>query len=155
MILRDRLEDLSIYYWLRDLFENSPYGNLLSFVTIEDGYPDKEIEVPSVVIVNDQINLIPFEHGNRKHNRGRVWSISIIANNKTQRDDFSTYIADELEDGIPVYDYNLGFPPTVTTQIDLLRPMNMIIRPVRIFPELVEKLYYRSTITFYTERLGG
>lgn len=148
---RDRLEDYSVLYWLRSLFSAYPQ------VTIADGYPDADLVLPSIVVEADEIKELPFEQGTRELRTERIWMISVFASNKAQRDDFSSYIRRNLKSqGIPVYDYNNGFPPSSSPpQIDTLVASDIVSRPIRIFPQLVEKLYWRNTITFLTERLGG
>ena len=81
-----------------------------------------------------------------------MWAIEIIASNKAQRDELTSIILNDLEYGIPVYDYNEGFPPAISpTELGLLFPIDWEVRTVRIFPDLVEKLYWRNTIRFFTE----
>ena len=59
----------------------------------------------------------------------------------------------DLEEGIPVYNYDEGFPPTVTpTQIGMLVPYDYIeMKIVKVLPELVSKLYWRATISFVAD----
>ncbi len=93
----------------------------------------------------------PFELGNRKGQRIRVWNIEVFASNKAQRDELSSIIINEIEDGITVFDYDEGFPPSVSpTQLGTLHPREIVVLPIRIFPDLVEKLYWRSSIRFIT-----
>lgn len=142
----ERKQDLSIYYWLEDLFSS------YSIVTINDGYPDGDLQRPSVTIEAEPIDILPYEMGSRTGRRIRIWSIDVIALNKAQRDEFISLILNDIESGIPVYDYDEGFPPDNSpTQIGLLRPQDIRAIPVRIFPELVEKMYWRSTIRFSSE----
>ena len=81
-----------------------------------------------------------------------MWRIDVFADNKSQRDDYSYRILDNLQDDVPVYDYDEGFPPTVTpTQLGCLNIFNINMTPIRIFPELTKKLYFRASITFSAE----
>lgn len=149
-MLTDRLEDLSIKYWLDEIFSAYPS------ITVVDGFPAGELQLPTIAIENGEISLHPFELGSNTSLTYRIWHISVYTSNKAQRDDFSSYIINKLDtEGIPVYNYNEGFPPTVVTQIGTLVPEQIVARPVRIFPDLVEKLYWRETISFITQRLGG
>jgi len=144
-MLLERLQDLSIYYYLTDLFTSYPT------VEIFDGYPDSDLVIPSISIVNEDINFKPFELGNRKRKKERLWNIDVYGSNKAQRDELVSIIINDIEDGILVYDYNEGFPPSSPSQIGTLSILDMGVRTVRIFPELVEKLYWRSSIRFLTQ----
>lgn len=139
----ERKQDLSIYYWLDDLF--SPYDN----VTVVDGYPVDGLVLPTVVAEDGVISTRPSELGNRSDLRERIWNIYVYAKNKTQRTDFSSFIHENLESGIIVYDYDQGFPPTVVPQIGVINPQGTLITPMRAFPELTELLYWKAAITFY------
>lgn len=142
----ERLQDLSIYYWLVGLFAVYPQ------VTVVDGYTTADVNLPSVTVTDGPIDYIPFQHGSRVHKRSRVWMIDIATNNKAQRTEFSSYIVSNLENGISVYDYNEGFPPTPVTQIGTIRARDIDVRPIRIFPELSEsKMYWRGTIVFFDD----
>ncbi len=143
----ERIQDLSIFFWLQDdVFSSFPSINVV------DGYPEEELVLPVVAVVNDPIALEPFELGDRKGLRIRRWSLEVYAQNKAQRDEISSIILDEIENGIPVKDFNEGFPPAVSpTEIGLLHPFGIISIPMRIFPELVERLYWKVIIQFSTE----
>lgn len=142
----ERKKDLSIYYWLQDLFSD------VSYVNIEDGYPTDGLEIPTVSVEGGLISPRPHEMGNRKRVFKRLWFIDVYAKNKSQRDEFSYRILEALENVIPVYDYDEGFPPTVSpTQLGVLDVQSISGVPVQIFPEMTEKLYYRFTISFTAE----
>jgi len=145
----ERKQDLSIYYYLKDEILIPPYDTVL----VVDGYPEQDLVIPSVAVVNQTLTIEPFELGNRRGQRIRVWNIDVFAANKAQRDEISSIIINGLEDiRIAVYDYDEGFPPTVSpTQLGVLIPSNIEILTIRIFPDLVEKLYWRSSIRFLTE----
>lgn len=141
-----RKQDLSIYYFLRD-----DVFALYDFVNIEDGFPDKELELPTVSIEALDISPLIFELGNRVGRKDRFWTMDIFAQQKAQRDEFGYLIIDELENGIPVYDYDEGFPPDVSpTQLGALDVEDIRATPVIIFPEIQEKLYWRMSIMFST-----
>ena len=142
----ERKQDLSIYYWLVDLFSD------VSFVTIEDGYPETELTIPTIAVEWSMIDLSPLELGNRSGLQRRVWFIEIFAENKSQRDDFGYRIMNAIEDNIPVYDYDEGFPPSVSpTQLGCLIPQRIKMEIIRVIPELVDKLYWRAVISFTAE----
>lgn len=143
----ERLQDLSIFHWLQD-------DILVTYTTVKvnDGFPQEDLQIPSVSIESHDIRPRQRELGNRKSRRQRMWTIEIIASNKAQRDELTSIILEDLEYGMPVYDYNEGFPPSISpTELGLLMPIDWEVRTVRIFPDLVEKLYWRNTIRFFTE----
>lgn len=143
----ERKQDLSIYYWLKDKL-----GNIDSSIKIEDGFPVENLILPSVSVEADSINISPGEIGNKHGYQTRVWFIDIFAVNKSQRDDIAYYLIRELENDIPVYNYDEGFPPNVApTQINALKIKNIDLNIVRVLPQLVTKLYYRATISFESD----
>lgn len=142
MIL-EKNQDFSVYYWLKNMFEIYP------FVRIVDGFPLTELSVPSISIDPESLDYIKWELGTNVRQVERVWYINIFANTKTQRDEFAYKIARQLEDNIPVYDYEEGFPPeTSPKQTGVLRINDIRVEFIRILPELVDKLYYRAAVTF-------
>lgn len=142
----ERKQDLSIYYWLKDLFA------AYTFVSINDGYPNTNLTLPAIAVESQDIILSKIELGNRLSNRKRYWDIEVFGLNKAQRDEFVSIILNNIEDGISVYDYDEGFPPgTSPTELGLLSPLEINVQPIRIFPELVEKMYWRTTINISTE----
>lgn len=133
-----RKQDLSIYYWLESIKPSS-------IVNVEDGFPDKELNLPTVSITNLDLRGTPHELGGNDLNHD-MWRIDVFTKTKSQRDELATLVFDQLECNIPVYDYDLGFtsPPRIGTLII----SNRAVRPIHVFEELVEKLYWRSAITF-------
>lgn len=141
-IYLERKEDLSVYYFLKDVFSDSP------FIAIEDGFPDKDLVLPTVAIEAGKIDVVEYEMGNRDGLRVRRWYIDIYAKNKSQRDEFGYRLLDRLKDGIPVYNYDEGFPPSVTpTKIGTLQVLSKSYNPVKISDKVVDKLYYRASVT--------
>jgi len=144
----ERLQDLSLYYYIKDLFSATPS------ITIVDGYPTGDLVLPSIAVESEDIRPISYEMGNRYFKDQRLWSIDVFGMNKTQRDSMAYRIKNSVPNGIPVYDYNQGFPPAITPTILgglTILPDSMVVTPVRIFPDLVEKLYWRSRVRFITE----
>ena len=138
-----RKQDLSIYYFLVDLFQDAP------FITIVDGFPVQNLVVPSISVEAKMLNKQAFEMGNRRHLVPRVWIIDIFAKDKAQRDEFGYRIFTALDDPIPVYDYDEGFPPSVSpTQLGSMEIMDTKMEIIKVLPELVDNLYYRATVTF-------
>lgn len=135
----NRKQDLSIYYWLVD---EVPTG-----INVEDGFPVGKLELPTVSITSLDIRAKPFELGGCDLD-DMFWRIDTFAVNKAQRDELAYLIYKELEQGIPVYDYDLGFaaPPQIGTLVVDKR----VLKPIHVFEELVEKLYWRTGITFFT-----
>lgn len=146
-----RKQDKSVYYHVADIFSSMPS------IEIEDGYPDnKELVLPSIAVEGEDIFLRKLEMGNRRGRKLRLWSLDVYASNKEQRDEMVGILIDSLDsvDVINVYDYDEGFPPSVSpTQIGVLKidKDSITATPIRIFPDLVEKLYWRSRIRFITE----
>lgn len=139
----ERKQDLSVVYFIKDSFED------YSFITIVDGFPEGELTIPTISVDNDEIDTYPFELGNRNRAQFRTWYIDVFAKNKSQRDEYSYKILNELEEGISVYNYDEGFPPDQQpTRIGALIPDDIKLRIIRINPELVDKLYYRATVIF-------
>ena len=131
--------DLSIYYWL--------VATVPSGITVEDGFPTGTLELPTVSISSLDVRDKPFELGGCNLD-DIFWRIDTFAVNKAQRDELAYLIYKELEQGIPVYDYDLGFvaPPQIGTLVVSKRNLKVI----HVFADLVEKLYWRSGITFFT-----
>lgn len=144
MMYQERLEDLSVHYWLKDKF--SPYP----FVSIEDGFPEKLLTLPTVSSEWDDIDSYQLELGNRQVVKERVWYIDIFAKNKSQRDEFAYKVFNDLDDGIPVYDYNEGFPEQgiAPTRLGCLQILDRKVRRVGIVPELTDELYFRAVVIF-------
>lgn len=141
-----RKQNLSVVYFVEDLF--SSYSN----VTIVDEFPDAELELPTISVRDLDIDVEAYELGNRAGLRDRIWVIDVFGSNKDMRDEFAYLILDALESGVPVYDYDEGFPPNVSpTKLGTLSPSDITITPITIFPDLVEKLYWRTQITFRTK----
>jgi hypothetical protein len=142
----ERLEDLSVYYFLTDKFSAS------SFITIVDGFPEGKLVLPTIAIEAGKIDVRNYEMGNRDGIRVRRWYIDIYAKNKSQRDEFGYKLLNELKNNIPVYNYNEGFPPSVSpTKVGALQVLAKSYDPIRISADVVEKLYFRATISIVAE----
>lgn len=134
--------DLSIYYWLVD--------KVPSIVNVVDGFPNTELNLPTVSIVNLDVEGVPFEFGAVDLNN-HFWRIDVFAENKAQRDELAALLFDELELHIPVYDYDEGFPPSVSpSQLGILVVSKRNTKPIHVFKDLVEKFYWRSSVTFFS-----
>lgn len=144
----ERKQDLSVVYFMKDTLVSYP------MVEVVDAYTKTDLVLPSVSVLDGEIYFTPQEMGNRLGKRKRFWAIDVFAANKAQRDDLTSIILNNLESGIPVYDYDEGFPPESSpTQIGTLRieDNSLTATPIRIFPTLVEKMYWRTSIRFTTE----
>ena len=138
-----RKRELSVYYFMEGLFD--PY----SFVSVVDAYPSEDMSLPTIAVEGRNIGVIPHELGTRVGLKNRLWAIDVFAENKDQQGEFTYLILDELEDGIPVYDYDEGFPPSVSpTRIGTLEVLDIEATSIYVFPQLVEKLYWRTRISF-------
>jgi hypothetical protein len=120
-------------------------------IKVVDGCPEEDLTLPTVSIEGENIRIVPHELGNRRGRRERIWTIDVFAKNKAQRDELTSIIMDDLESGVPVYDYDEGFPPGVSpTQLGSLNPFDIDVLTVHNFGEL-EKLYWRCSIRFLSE----
>ena len=74
---------------------------------------------------------------------------SEYTNNKSQRDELAYRLLNGLEACIPVYDYDEGFPPDVSpTELGCLEVEDLKLQIILVFPELVDTLYWRATVSF-------
>lgn len=138
----ERKQDLSMYYFVKDLFEN------YSFIEIVDDFPLGELNPPVISIENTLYTVDWYELGNRKGIDVRAWYINIFAENKSQRDDYAYLIKNEVQNGIPVYNYDEGFPPDVSpSQLGAMEILELRVDPIRVDSEMVSKLYWRTQIT--------
>jgi hypothetical protein len=118
-------------------------------INIVDSFPDEELTVPTVSVDGGEIDTSPAELGNRIRLKYRTWYIDVFALTKTQRDDLGFKILNALEETVPVYNYNEGFPPgTSPSLLGGIVPDEIRLEPIKILPELVEKMYYRTQVTF-------
>lgn len=142
-----RLEDLSVNYWVRGVFSSFPQ------ITIVDEFPEQILNVPTISVVNGRLSEELLELGNRDTAiRYRRWFIDIFAVNKSQRDDFAYRILSETSNGINVYDYNEGFPPSASpTEINHLSVINKSYEPLHVIRNLNEKLYFRGQLILITK----
>jgi hypothetical protein len=138
--------DNSVYYFIKTLFASFPE------VTVVDSFPAGNLVIPSVSVDAAPITVQPYELGNRNGIYNRMWNIDVFAKSKTQRDEMGYKVLAALKDDIPVYDFDMGFPPTVSpTIIDYLEPRNLRMSVVNINPNLVSTLYFRANISFTTK----
>ncbi len=142
-MLLERKQDLSIYYWLVDQFADAP------FITINDGFPEANLVIPSIVVEWHDIRVLPLELGNRRGLDFRMWAIDVFASNKSQRDEYAYRIKNALDTSIDVFDYDEGFPPDVSpSRLGGLVPKDIKAKRIQVHPELVKDLFWRATVTF-------
>lgn len=144
----ERKQDISVIYFLRSLFADAP------FITIVDEFPTDSLVIPTIALETDTIDYVNYEIGNRNFLQYRTWYFNVFADNKSQRDEYSYRIVNALKNPISVYDYDLGFPPTVVPKLGSLMTDRLSTKPIQIFPEQTEKLYYRSVtelVTYYDQ----
>jgi hypothetical protein len=146
-MLTERKEDLSVYYFLKDLFTTMP------FITVLDAFPDSEFTFPSVSVEAVKATAVNFELGSKVKQHYRTYVIDIFALTKTQRDEIGYLIYNALDNTIPVYDYDEGFPPSVTpTLTSALDVTDKELENIRINPALTEQMYYRAMISIIATR---
>lgn len=142
----ERKKDLSVFYFMKDLFKATTYLNVV------DGFPAEDLVIPTVSVDSNTIDTKPGELGNRRRILIRSWFIDVFAINKSQRDEIGYIILRALEEPIPVYDYDEGFPPDVTpTRLGAMESDSIQMRIIKIMPQLVDKMYYRCTVSFTAE----
>lgn len=142
-----RLEDLSMFYFIQNMFSDTPH------ISIVDSYPDEILSVPTISVDAGKLKEELFEIGNRDKIRIRVWYIDFVAKNKSQRDDFGYRILDQSKNGINIYDYNEGFPPAVTpTKIGHMDVLEISYEPIPVMLDAEnEKLYFRGQVILVTQ----
>lgn len=147
-----RKQDLSVLYWLKNLFADSPMINVV------DGFPETGLVLPTVALEEDITNTEPIQLGDRTTAKIRNYFIDIFAETKTQRNEIGYRLLEALDDKISIYNYDEGFPPgTSPSKLGVLDPTQQTLEPIKVLPELTEKLYYRATVSFLAEysQLGG
>lgn len=138
-----RKEQLSIYYWLRDLFTPT-------FINVVDEFPSEDLILPTVAIISEEETSRPLQLGGSDLDK-RYWSIYVFAKNSGQRDDYLSLIKRSLESGICVYDYDMGFPPDVSpTELGSLYVESRRSKAIRVYEDLVKKKYWSGVVTFLT-----
>jgi len=148
---RGRLQDLSVIYWLKDKLTGTG-------VEVLDGFPEGDFNIPSVAVEWDNLDTYELELGSKERVVIRGWWIDIFAVTKTQKDEIVYKLLDDIEEEINVYNYNEGFPPSVSpTKTGVLKIVVLKAKNIKVFPELTEKLYHRATVYFETqyETIGG
>jgi hypothetical protein len=139
----ERKKDLSYFYWLKGLFSSNP------IIKVVDDFQEDKLTVPTVCIEIGDLYIVPKEMGNRHGTKLRSWVIDVYGKNKSQRNEITFKILDALEETVPVYNYDEGFPPDVNpTIIGCMDNDNIHMTPIRVLPELVEVLYWRAQISF-------
>jgi hypothetical protein len=137
-IYLEKKEELSLVYFLKGLFPT---------IKVVDEFPDSILSLPTISVDWDDLTGYQIELGNRHLAQERTWYIDIFCETKEKRKDFAYKIFNELQEGVPVYDYDMGFPPGVSpTQLGSLVPLSLRIRKINPIPELIDELYWRATI---------
>jgi hypothetical protein len=138
----EHLENMSLVYWLRGKFGGTFDDNIM------EGFPVTDLVVPSIAVEWDYAEGYELEIGNRKMEKQRFWYIDVFAVSRAQRDDFAFKIFNDIDEGIVIYNYNQGFPPTVVPSIGTMIPISKRVQNTQVLPELTDKLYYRATVSF-------
>lgn len=134
--------ELALYYHLR--------GIIPSHIKVVKGYDEEELELPCVAVDGGRYENVPIELGNREGLRQQLWIIDIFAVNKQQRDDLADLIYNSFLNNIPVYDYDVSFPPPNPPQVGILEIQDRSNDSIIVFRDLVEKFYWRRKITLNT-----
>ena len=141
-----RLEDLSMSFFIKDMFQDTPS------IKIVDSFPDEILTVPTISIDAGRLKEESYELGNRDRLRVRVWYIDIFAVNKSQRDDFGYRILDRTKNGINIYDYNQGFPPSVTPdRVEHCEVLSISYEPIPVMLDEVQPKYFRGQVILVTQ----
>lgn len=141
-----RLEDLSMFFFIKNMFSDN-----LS-IKIVDSFPEKGLTIPTISVDTGKLKEESYELGSRDKVRVRVWYIDIFAVNKSQRDDFGYRILNQSKNGINVYDYNEGFPPSVTpTRIEHLEVLNISYEPIPVMLDEAQPKYFRGQVILVTQ----
>jgi len=138
----ERKQDLSVYYFIQNLYIDAP------FIKIVDDFPVNSLTIPTIAVEADVINTMPFEMGNRKRIQLRTWYFDFFTENKAQRDEYGYRLLNALEQPIPVYDYDLGFPPAVVARLGTFNVDELQLSPIAVDSDLSEKLYYRAVLKY-------
>ena len=141
-MLIERKQDLSVYYYIKDLFSGTPQINIV------DEFPEELLTLPTVSVEAKTVEPYNIQLGSKTRVKLRVWYIDVFAQTKSQRDDIGYTILNALEECIPVYDYDSGFPPTVVPQDGCMDVDSIRMEIIRVDSRLVSKLYYRAEISF-------
>ena len=138
----ERKQDLSVFYFIQNLYIDAP------FIKIVDDFPVNSLTIPTIAVEADVINTMPFEMGNRKRIQLRTWYFDFFTENKAQRDEYGYRLLNALEQPIPVYDYDLGFPPAVVARLGTFNVDELQLSPIAVDSDLSEKLYYRAVLKY-------
>ena len=141
-----RLEDLSMFYFIKNVFSDTPY------IEIVDSFPEEILTVPTVSIDAGKLKEELFQLGDRNKVRYRTWYIDIFAKNKSQRDDFGYRILDQIKNGVNIYNYNEGFPPVATpSRIGHMDILSISYEPMPVMLDEVQPSYFRGQVILDTQ----
>jgi len=143
-----RLENLSVYYFIKDIFQPFP------MISVVDKFPESIITLPTISVIPGKLSEEEFELGNSDRGlRTRRWFVDVYAINDTQRDDFAYKILNGLNTGITVYDYNEGFPPGASpSSINHLSVISDTYEPLNVIRTSENQvLYFRGQIIIITK----
>lgn len=141
-----RKELLSMYYWIKD---NIGLSNLVN--VIREYKKGEDLVPPTVSIGYEDVTNLPFELGNEDGIDERFWAVEIYAESPAQRDDLAEIVYKNLKK-VPVYNYDEGF--VSPSRIGTLIVRNKRNTPIIVFEDLVEKIFWRRSITFTTNFEG-
>lgn len=126
----------SLYYKLKNSF---------SELDVKDSFPKDVLAVPTLSVNLLSVDFTKLELGNYNNIRKLTWIIDVFCRNKAQRDRATFKLFSILENKIPIYNYDLGFPPVSVPEIGALEPEQLKIDFTELEVENVEELYYRAS----------
>jgi len=157
-----RNEDLSVYFFIKDISIGGGRTIGDAVANIVDGYPYNAIESSTLVIpcISVEARLTTDEQAGELGASWfrRSWAIDIFANNDTQRDEFADRIFQALDFAIPIKDFSQGYRKDTGKSllgadlrvIENMSPSNRSIRPTYAFNMYAKIKYWRTTVGFDT-----
>ena len=157
-----RNEDLSVYFFVREISIGG--GRVIGDVVanIVDGYPYNELESSTLVIpcISIEARLTTDENAGELGASWfrRSWAVDVFANTDTQRDEFADTIFQALDMSIPIKDFSEGYRKDTGKSIsgadlriiEYVNPSSRTIRPTYAFNLYAKIKYWRTTISFDT-----
>lgn len=118
---------------------------------VKDSFPKEELLVPTLSVNLVSVDFTNLQIGDYNNIRELSWVIDVFALNKTQRNQIVFKLFYILEKKIPIYDYDLGFPPQSIPEIGSLTPTRLRIEFIEVQAEKPEDLYYRAAGIYTAE----
>jgi len=104
---------LSLVYKVRELMINNGYDDNVIDAYLNDVDIERIDSWPTIAITRGRYTGEDFELGSYQH-KAAYFTIDVFANSKTQRDDITELLYDNLnEANVTFYDFDVKFPTTV------------------------------------------